>query len=103
MDGFAKALGEAGLKSKTGSSFDDAIKLLELGPVIMSTKDTCDGDKKCCPFTSGGHYVVLTGYENGMLIVNDPNKGNAGVTDKISLATVKKSCIINAGVIAAYK
>lgn len=98
MDGFKKQFTNAGLQSKTGTSFEDAINLLQYGPVIMSIKNTGG-----CAFTGHAHYVVLTGYNNGTLVINDPNKKNFGTTDNITLTKAKTGCSINAGVIVGYK
>lgn len=98
MDGFKKQFTNAGLQSKTGTSFEDAIKLLQYGPVIMSIKNTGG-----CDFTGNAHYVVLTGYNNGTMVINDPNKRNFGTTDNITLTKAKAGCTINAGVIVGYK
>lgn len=41
------------------------LKALEYSPVICSVQE---GD-----FTKSGHFIVITGYENGAFTVNDPN------------------------------
>lgn len=56
----------AGLKSKVLNSWLEIVPYLKQGqPVIISGK----GVK---PFTRGSHYIVLTGYANGRVYVNDP-------------------------------
>ncbi|WKZ25067.1 MAG: C39 family peptidase [Patescibacteria group bacterium] len=101
MPGFSKIASQYNLKHKTGGSFNDAINLLQHGPVIASVT----GNGKCrCAFTGGAHYIVITGHSNGVLYTNDPNEGNLKRgTDKIQMSEVNKCCKINAGVIAIYK
>lgn len=61
-----------GLKAATGLSWESVVNYINQGkPVIVSGK----GSK---PFTSGGHFVVLTCYDakNKAIGVNDPNGGS---------------------------
>lgn len=121
MGGFERIAKANNLKSKSngsGSSIEDAISLLQYGPVIISYKHV--DIKTCvCVYPRGNaHYVVLTGYENGYLLVNDPNSGNHHRsysprkddpnkttidTARLEIGMVKKCCLINMGSIAIYK
>lgn len=101
-----KVLKEYGLKTERAGSFDGAVSLLSKGPVIMSVWDNkpeTRGDKTC-PFTDMKHYIVLTGYQNGMISINDPaNKGRSQERTQISLADLKSKCTFGSGAIVSYK
>jgi hypothetical protein len=70
-DFFPKIAQEYGLKNENDISWDRAMTLLKQGrPIIVSGQ----GQK---PFTSGGHFVVMTCYNNdGTIAVNDPFGGS---------------------------
>ncbi len=112
MPGFKKMLEKSNLQTKSvgpGSSIEDALALLQYGPVIASM--TSANGCKCVYPRGNAHYVVLTGYENGIVYANDPNEANHSRnwggqiidTAKLELTTIKKCCKINAGAITAYK
>jgi len=104
MPGFKNILEKHGLKTKSvGGPCDmaDVLPLLKYGPVIVSVTGNGKGR---CPYTGGGHYVVITGYENGYVYTNDPNEGNKRRgTEKLALSEIQKTCKVNAGGIVAYK
>ena len=55
---------------------EDAYEALKNGQVVIANVN------ENSVFTSGGHYIVLTGLtEDGRIIVNDPYKGNYERTD----------------------
>lgn len=112
MAGFKSIIEKYNLKTKSfggGSSIEDALSLLEHGPVIVSMTST--NGCKCVYPRGNAHYVVFTGYENGVIYTNDPNPNNHSRqwegqtidTAKLDIAMVKKCCSINAGSITAYK
>ncbi len=47
-----------------------------------------------CIFTGGAHYIILTGYDNGILTINDSNKSNTGKTGRVSLTTIKMGVLL---------
>jgi hypothetical protein len=56
---------------KQTSSWAEAVRALENGKPVVSTQN---GNG---PFTSGGHFILLTGItEDGRILVNDPNGYN---------------------------
>lgn len=112
MPNFKKMLEKSNLQTKSvgpSSSIEDALALLQYGPVIASM--TSANGCKCVYPRGNAHYVVFTGYENGIVYANDPNEANHSRnwggkiidTAKLDLATIKKCCKINAGAITAYK
>lgn len=52
------------------NSFSEVERALKNGKLVISSQGRG-------LFTSGGHYILLTGIEDGKIYVNDPNKNNA--------------------------
>lgn len=69
---FPKVAKQYGMHNQNGISWDAAMSHLKKGhPVIVSGKGPP-------PFTSGGHYVVMTGFEpNNYIAVNDSAGGKS--------------------------
>lgn len=84
--GLLKAAKEYGFSGKTGLNMAEIKSNLDAGrPVIISLRGPCT-------YTSGGHFVVLTGWKdkaNNIASVNDPNNGKKKAEkSQISLNTL---------------
>jgi len=65
-------LNGVGLKYSNVSSADATINALKTGSKLAIV-DVSAKNHKSCPFTSAGHYIVVTSYNNGQFYVLDPN------------------------------
>lgn len=89
IDGLIKAARTHGAKAGLVSRTDIPAKLDAGHPVVILVREP-GGNK--CPFTGGGHYIVLTGWrekQNNFVDVNDPSNTNKVETRRwISLSNM---------------
>ena len=80
---FADAAQQYGLETEVlGSSLPEIDNALQQGPVIVSVKRS--------KFTSNGHFVVVTGFENGKYQINDPGGRNVSEATPAELSRALK-------------
>ena len=81
---------------KQTSSWDEVVQALQDGKPVVSIQNTTDYQTSI--FTSGGHFILLTGItDNGRILVNDPNGANyynsslsAGFANGFSQADIQR-------------